>query len=156
MGLSGILLKPKNDIQFDMILCQMKQIIHSLNLICHDDIENSRNERGEYQYTAISVMDNSQRGFLMYVYNQSDDIFDTEFDWIQPGRKLNQIVNIENFHDCEDILLDLVYEYLKRNPNDIFYDECDWFYTYEAIKRIKQKKFDPDWCYQSPSIDVNQ
>ena len=32
---------------------------------------------------------------------------------------------IEDISDCEKILLDFLYEYLKLNPEDYFYDICD-------------------------------
>lgn len=46
-----------------------------------------------------------------------------------------------------------LYEYLKLNPEDIFWDELDWFYTYEDIVKIKQKEFNPYWCYENPHTD---
>lgn len=57
------------------------------------------------------------RNFLMYTYNKSESIYDNDFDWIQKNKCLNQIINIENFSECEDILLRFVYEYLKINEN---------------------------------------
>ena len=45
-------------------------------------------------------------------------------------------------------MLDFIYEYLSINKNDIFWDEQDWFYTYDSIKTIKNREFDKDWCYK--------
>ena len=60
------------------------------------------------------------------------------------------MIVIENFSDCEKILLDFLYEYFRLNPNDYFFDESNWFYTYEDIIKIRQNEFDIDWCYKNP------
>lgn len=61
---------------------------------------------------------------------------------------------IEDISDCEKILLDFLYEYLKLNPEDYFYDEEEWYYTYEDIERIKKNVFDPAWCYKNPHLEL--
>lgn len=86
--------------------------------------------------------------WLMYVY--SDDDCTDRFDWIAEDAKLIRVMIIEDISDCERILLDFLYEYLKRNPEDYFYAEEEWYYTYEDIVRIKQREFDPAWCYKKP------
>lgn len=86
----------------------------------------------------------------MYIYNKSDSIYDHNFDWIKKDKCLNQVINIENFSECEDIMLKFVYEYLKLNKEDIFYDELKWYYTFQDIQKIYNSLFDEEWCYKPP------
>lgn len=59
---------------------------------------------------------------------------------------------IEDIEECEKILLDFLYEYFKLNPEDYFWNELDWYYTYDDIMRIKQTEFDSSWCYKNPRL----
>lgn len=75
------------------------------------------NEDGTYDYLIINIANtfeeaDNQQQMLLYVYNSSEDDSAEEFDWILNGGNLIQVINIENFHDCEKILLDFLYEYL--------------------------------------------
>ncbi len=91
------------------------------------------------------------RQWLMYLY--SDDDCTDSFDWIAEGEKLIRVMIIEDISDCERILLDFLYEYFKRNPEDYFYAEEEWYYTHEDIVRIKQTEFDQVWCYKKPHTE---
>lgn len=90
--------------------------------------------------------------WLMYLY--SDDNWVERFNWIAEGAKLIRVMIIEDISDCEKILLDFLYEYLKINQEDYFYDEEEWYYTYEDIERIKKNAFDPAWCYKNPHLEL--
>lgn len=90
--------------------------------------------------------------WLMYLY--SDDDCTDRFDWIAEGAKLIRVMIIEDISDCERILLDFLYEYLKLNPEDYYDDEEEWYYTHEDIVRIKQREFDPTWCYKNPHLEL--
>ena len=85
------------------------------------------------------------------IYGKSEEVYDTMFDWIKKGACLNQIISIEDFNNCEDMLLRFVYEYMKLSPNDIFYDELDWYYTKADIDKIVSNSFNKNWCYILPT-----
>ena len=84
----------------------------------------------------------------MYIYSD-DDCYD-RFEWIHKGKNLIRSIIIEDFSGCQKMLLDFLYHYLTLNPYDYFWDEYEWYYSYEDIVKIKQMKFDPDWCYKNP------
>ena len=105
--------------------------------------------QNRFQFVTFNIFDaEKKQDILLYLFNISDDDYDEEFDWIIPGGKLIHIINIEDFDSCEKLMLDFIYEYLRINKNDIFWDEQDWFYDYNSIKSIKSKEFDNEWCYK--------
>ena len=59
-------------------------------------------------------------------------------------------LNIEEIDGREKLVLDFLYEYLKLNPEDIFWNQYEWYYNYETIKEIKEKEFNSRWCYKKP------
>lgn len=153
MGLSGILLKEKNKIIFNDLVDNIKIATKNANLEYILGGEMEQNDDGSYEYITMNIIDRkaeNTRDFLMYIYNKSDSIYDNDFDWIRKEKYLNQIINIENFSECEDMLLKFVYEYLKLNKEDIFYDELKWYYTLEDIQKIHNSLFDKEWCYKPP------
>ena len=91
---------------------------------------------------------------LMYIYSDDKDLYG--FDHMVKNGHLIIVISVVRISDCEQILLDFLFEYLALNPNDYFFVEeyeYDWFYTYEDIMEIKRRKFDPDWCYKDPHAD---
>lgn len=77
-----------------------------------------------------------------------------EYGDIREDEGLIRVVFIDNAPDCDRILLDFLFEYLKLNPNDYFWTSVSGCrYTYEDIKKIKQNDFDPLWCYKNPHAD---
>lgn len=84
----------------------------------------------------------------MYMYSD-DDCLD-RFDWVLKDGNLIRAIVIEDIAGCEKILLDFLGEYFELNPDDYFYDELKWYYTHGDIIKIKQKEFEPDWCYKNP------
>ena len=50
------------------------------------------------------------------------------------------------------MLFDFIYEYMKLNLDDIFYDELAWHYTFEQIEEIaKRDEFDLYWAFKNPT-----
>lgn len=86
----------------------------------------------------------------MAIYICSDGY--DKYDWILEGGHLINAIIFDRIEDCEEILLDFLYEYFKMNPEDYFLVYEDWYYTYNDIVRIKQREFDPDWCYKDPRL----
>ena len=148
MGQSGIILKEKKDIIFEEILSNVKKALENAGYHYICDTEKGCFKSFEYESNTICVQDrqNPERGYLMYLYGKSEEVYDTMFDWIKKGACLNQIISIEDFNNCEDMLLRFVYEYMKLSPNDIFYDELDWYYTKADIDKIVSNSFNKNWC----------
>ncbi len=152
MGLSGLILKRKENADIHRLIRDITLAAEQADLQPRINTD-LRNTRGGGVYTTGNIADSYEdipeaRQWLMYLY--SDDDCTDRFDWIAEGEKLIRVMIIEDISDCERILLDFLYEYLKRNPEDYFYAEEEWYYTYEDIVRIKQREFDPTWCYKKP------
>lgn len=91
---------------------------------------------------------------LLHIYSDDKDLHG--FDHMVKNGHLIIIISVARISDCEQILLDFLFEYLALNPDDYFFVEeyeYDWFYNYEDIMVIKQRQFDPDWCYKDPHAD---
>ncbi|WP_310604462.1 hypothetical protein [Anaerosporobacter sp.] len=154
MGLSGVVLKKKENIDIKKIINDIKLATIKAGLQFRMGKEWKKYEDGTYDYLTVNIANtfeaDNQQQILLYVYGKSEDIYDSEYDWIIKEGRLNQVINIEDFSGCEKMLLEFIYEYMTLNQNDIFWDEMEWFYEYKDIQSIYNQKFDNDWCYKSP------
>ena len=149
MGVSGIILKKREDIDIDHLINDINLAANRAGLEITMDEKVYSKTRKEFEYVTFNIFDSGRKqDILLYLFNVSEYDYDEEFDWIAPGDKLVHIINIEDFDTCEKLMLDFIYEYLSINRKDIFWDEQDWFYDYDSIKRIKSKEFDNEWCYK--------
>ena len=147
MGVSGSILKRREDIDIDQLIDDINMAANraGLPIIMNKKVFS----QNRFQFVTFNIFDaEKKQDILLYLFNISDDDYDEEFDWIIPGGKLIHIINIEDFDSCEKLMLDFLYEYLRINKNDIFWDEQDWFYDYNSIESIKSKEFDNEWCYK--------
>lgn len=158
MGLSGIFLKRRQEIEYPQIMEDVIQMVENIGYIhrrCerYQGTTKGKSEKYEYDYDYFTIniieSEHSEKEFLMYVEGKEDG-FEPSFDWIRQGADLYRIIYIENFQDCEDMLLRFAHEYLNKFPNDIFWDDLNWYYTKEDIDEIMKRPFDKDWCYKNP------
>lgn len=151
MGLAGVILKRQEDTEINKLIRDVKEAAEKAGLelrmqpVLFDSLD------GKGVYTTANIADTYEdipeaRQWLMYLYSD-DDCLD-RFDWIVKNGHIIRAVIIEDFAGCEKILLDFLYEYFRLNPKDYFWDELDWYYVPEDIIELKQKEFDPDWCYK--------
>lgn len=149
MGVSGSILKRKDDIDIERLINEINLAANRAGLETTMDEKVYSKDRKEFKYVTFNIFDfNREHDVLLYLFNVSEYDYDEEFDWIAPGDKLIHIINIEDFDTCEKLMLDFIYEYLSINRRDIFWDEQDWYYNYDSIRSIKSKKFDNEWCYK--------
>ena len=147
MGVSGSILKRREDIDIDQLINDINLAANRAGLKITMDEKVYSKDRREFKYVTFNIFDsNREQDVLLYLFNVSKYDYDEEFDWIAPGGKLIHIINIEDFDTCEKLMLDFIYEYLSINRKDIFWDEQDWFYNYDSIRSIKSKEFDNEWC----------
>lgn len=130
MGVSGSILKRREDIDIDQLINDINLAANRAGLKITMDEKVYSKDRREFKYVTFNIFDsNREQDVLLYLFNVSKYDYDEEFDWIAPGGKLIHIINIEDFDTCEKLMLDFIYEYLSINRKDIFWDEQDWFYT---------------------------
>ena len=155
MGLSGIILKKKEDTDIYKLIQDVKEAAEKAGLEPRIKSTLFESLDGEGVYTTANIADTYEdilgaQQWLMYMYS-NDDCLD-RFDWILKDGHLIRAVIIEDFDGCEKILLDFLYEYFNLNPEDYFWDELNWYYTQEDIEKSKQEEFDSDWCYKNPHL----
>lgn len=149
MGSSGCILKRRKDINIEQLINDIELAAKKANLLTQMGKKHYSKDTNEFEYVTFNIFDSDmEQDVLLYLFNISEYDYDEKFDWIAPGEKLIHIINVEDFYLCERLMLDFIYEYLPINKNDIFWDEQDWFYTYDSIKTIKNREFDKDWCYK--------
>lgn len=153
MGLSGMILKKKEKFNFDKIIYDIRYAANEAGIICLDGMEFEKNDNGTYEFVTFVLKDtegDTDNQFIMYVYNDVNNMIDGMFNFIDEKSNYQQCINIENFRSCK-MLLNFIYEYMKLNLDDIFYDELKWHYTFSDIEKIaKSEKFDSEWCYKNP------
>lgn len=142
-----MILKKKENIGFSKLRDDMITIVKLLGYNCY-----------EWEGTnSISVDENpdmdSEKGFVMYVYEEYDPLDKGNFDWIE--KDLGQVVNIESISGCEDMILRILYEYFKIYPDDYFYNEMSWYYDKNDIIKIYESSSWDDWCYVKNRKNIN-
>lgn len=149
MGSSGSLLKRKDDIVIKQLIDDISTAAIRANLHIKMNEKVFSEDRSNFKYVNFNIYDTKKEDdILLYLFNISDEDYDEKFDWIIKGGKLVHVINVEDFDSHEKLMLDFVYEYLSINKNDIFWDEQDWFYDFNAIRYLKEEKFDSEWCYK--------
>lgn len=116
MGVSGSILKRREDIDIDQLINDINLAANRAGLKITMDEKVYSKDRREFKYVTFNIFDsNREQDVLLYLFNVSKYDYDEEFDWIAPGGKLIHIINIEDFDTCEKLMLDFIYEYLSIN-----------------------------------------
>lgn len=155
MASSGYILKKQEEMDFGNLIHDIKLAADRAKLEARIDSNIYERYLGVGRYTMGNIANTYKdipeaQQWRMYIY--SDDIYINRFDHVVKDGHLITAMLIERVSDCEQILLDFLFEYFRLNPNDYFWiEEYGWHYTYEDIKIIKQSEFDSDWCYKNPS-----
>ena len=140
-----MILPKKADINLPTLKSELFGIFDSLAYEYYDWDEVLKGKH----YNSISVGKRESsiddESLIIYIYNTFDPKESIQFNWI--GEKLNLIILIENISECKDMVLEILFEYLKFHPDDIFYNEMEWYYTKRDIDEIYLKLSKKDWCY---------
>lgn len=111
MGVSGSILKRKDDIDIERLINEINLAANRAGLETTMDEKVYSKDRKEFKYVTFNIFDfNREHDVLLYLFNVSEYDYDEEFDWIAPGDKLIHIINIEDFDTCEKLMLDFIYE----------------------------------------------
>lgn len=157
MASSGYILKKREEVEFDVLLHDIRLASEYAGLEARidSDVCEALGDIGIYMMGNIADTYENTPGaqqWCMYIY--SDSMYLHRFDYVAKNEHLIIVMLIEHVPDCEQILLDFLFEYFKLNPRDYFLvEEYEWYYTYEDIKKLKQNDFDPYWCCKDPHAD---
>lgn len=157
MSETGIILKKKEDVDFDRLLHDIKLAADRADLeawidsnIHEDKYDGGVGTTGNIADTFENIPEAQQ--WRMDIYSNDRVFF--EYGDIRKKDGLIRVVFIDNAPECDRILLDFLFEYFKLNPYDYFWlDGAKWHFTYEDIKKIKQQKYDSNWCNKDPHAD---
>lgn len=154
MGISGFIIKKDGEMTLEELTYEMRIAAERAGLEYHEDTKESK-FRGVrcidccfYNYFAEEDVPGKEILPCVTVYARNSDQY--YHDWIIDGGKLYEAVAFEELGNGPNILLELLYEYLKRNPNDYFYAGYDWYYTLEDIIKIRQGESDVNWYIKDP------
>ena len=147
MGLSGMILRKKADINLKKLKSELFGIFDSL---AYDYYYWDEASKGKH-YNSISVRKKESsiddESLIIYMYNTFDPKESIQFNWID--EELNLVILIESISECEDMVLEILFKYFKFHQDDIFYNEMEWYYTKKDIDEIYLKPSKKDWCYHA-------
>lgn len=151
-----MILKKKDSLDIQNLINDAKLAAEKAHLEMRVTSEIMEKRNGDGVYVTANIADTYEdipeaQQWVMYIFSY-DDWLDG-LDYVLKDQSLMRTILIEDVSGCSRILLDFLYEYLRLNPEDFFYDELEWYYTYEDIVNIKQKEFDPIWCYKNPHFE---
>lgn len=147
MGLGGLILKKKDEINLNETKDLMVSILEKLNYFY--DMSERKHEGETYYICGVNEYPFSEKGFVMYLEDGQNPFDQGLFDFIECN--LGKAVFIEDVSGSEDMILKILYEYFKVNANDYFFDEMDWFYTKKEIDKIYHSNDWQDWLYKNPN-----
>ncbi len=161
----GIILKKKEEIKADKVIQDIENAAENANLKIKRG-KKSYSEDRESLFVEFKIADSIEhltdirKRIILYFFSKVEQE-EEKYDWIARGEKLTFAIKVEGLYEHEKIALDFLYEYLKINREDIFWNYFEWFYDYEAMKEIKEKElireipkteFEEEWCYKKPKI----
>lgn len=92
MGVSGSILKRREDIDIDQLINDINLAANRAGLKITMDEKVYSKDRREFKYVTFNIFDsNREQDVLLYLFNVSKYDYDEEFDWIAPGGKLIHI-----------------------------------------------------------------
>ena len=89
------------------------------------------------------------RQLAIFLFDEPYEYKDISFDW-HSGKIFFETMYVDFFDGNEDLLLELLYGFMKKYNDAVIWIEQDWFYFYEDIIKIKQAPFNSLWCYKNP------
>lgn len=103
----------------------------------------------------VSIGENNDRQFILNIQGVNiDDIavgLDKDMDYLIPNAKLCSLAYIEKVRENNtELIFRFVYEYLKLNPDEYFWFEWDYAFSWEDLKKLKERPFDKNWCFKDP------
>ena len=126
-----------------MTIYNMTTVVEEVDESVSDWIYKPRKEANDIFENLLVALENNDNETIKAMFAQdlinSNDNIDEE------------IQNAVDFFDGnEDLLLELLYGFMKKYKDAVIWIEQDWFYFYEDIIKIKQAPFNSLWCYKNP------
>ncbi|MCC9019402.1 hypothetical protein [Flavobacterium lipolyticum] len=103
----------------------------------------------------ISVSEDINNQFILNIQGvNKDDIvmgLDKDLDYLVPNEKLCSLVYIEKVRDENtELIFRFAYEYLKLNPDEYFWFEWEYAFSWTDMMRLNKIPFNKNWCFTNP------
>ena len=157
MGISCSILSKKGSYNDALELYKEMEIVCLNNKYYCEIFHREKNVEGKTKAIYFSVSDRPfessvSRQLAIFLFDEPYEYKDISFDWYSE-EVFFEAMYIDFFNGNEDLLLELLYGFMKTYNDTIIWIEQDWFYFYEDFVNIKQKPFDSSWCYKNPHQD---
>lgn len=158
MATTGVIIKDKPKFFVDNFIDDVKHACANANLNIF--VSNTTyNDDGSISDSSMNIIDNQlvngkKQEFIINVTNfDKENDFNDFFNWVDNSKELLRIAFIDPVSDNEELLFKFMYELFTVNPDGyLWIDGCEWVYTFEILKKLKQLPFDPEWCYKNPNL----
>lgn len=156
MGISCSVLFRKASYNHASDLYKVVEKICNNNSFFYKIAYKEEDENGEIKKIYFNVSDkplanNILRQLSISIFDEPYKYKEISFEWHKEEVFFEAIV-IDFVEDNEDLLLQVFCEFLQEYREAVLWMEENWFYFYEDIISIKQKEFDPNWCYKNPHL----
>ncbi|MFL0375444.1 hypothetical protein ACH0BY_16060 [Paenibacillus amylolyticus] len=159
MGTSAVILTQKDKYSPEQLLADTIVAAFHSDAALYFYNNKTYTNQGSFLYTTLNINGKSYIGdnessLILHIHSLS--IPSTEFYYhddlgLDPNLSLCQVGHIEDIYGNQELILHLIYEYLKLNLDDYFWiADNDWVYSWEDIQRLKSLPYDPDWRYKNP------
>ncbi len=109
---------------------------------------------GGIRFYDNNEVDNNHRIEILSNKEIIDYLDNSDFKFIDKNQELRFVTSIAFNNKYKIALFEFLFEYLKRNPKDYIWFECDWAYSYEDMKIIKNKGVTAEWDFTPVEKDL--
>ena len=161
MGTSAVILTKKEGYSPEKLLADSIVAAFHAGVTLYFHNNQQYDKEGHFSYTTLNInerpfYDSGNSSFLFYIHSKkspSIDFYYHENLGLDAELELSQVGHIEDIYGVQKLIFIFIYEYLRVNPNDLFWiTDYDWIYTWEDMQNLKSLPYDPDWCYKDPKL----
>lgn len=157
MGMSVFILSEEQSyIPIDKLILDLNGVCTRLGFALSSGIKVfDDNDKLKHYSVGISSPDHyqndEQNNISVDIYDEPFDYQYRDFNWTDDNKIFFNVLIINEIYKNERIVLNLLHEYFKLNPQLIAWIEEDWFYTLYDLEKIINRPYDENWCYKNPN-----
>lgn len=146
----------------EKVFTDIALVCFRLNVMLYYNNDKIYFEDGQFKFTSLNIIDDfgfvkadNNKQFILNIQGVNlEDIavgLDKDLDYLIPNKKLCSLVYIEPVkEDNTQLLLRFAFEYLKLNPDEYFWFEWDYAFSFDDIIKLNKIPFDKNWCFKIP------
>lgn len=114
-----------------------------------EEDENGEIKKIDFNVSDKKFEDSVSRQLCISLFDEPYRYKEISFEWYKEEVFFEAVV-IDFVEGNEDLLLKILYGFMKKYKEAVLWGEEDWFYFYDDIIRMKREEFDAAWCYKNP------